>query len=246
MALLIRIITTTILSLALLSCNFDKHLNTNAGTDGNGNVTVEERIRNKHFTKINAAQGLNVNLSQGETTLVTVTTDANLQDLILTEIKDDVLHIHCKSKIRLANAKTIDVQLKALNAISTSSGSSVKTNATIVTDSLNIKTSSGSLVQLDITANSLHCKSSSGSLLKISGNAKSITAKTSSGSALKAQALKTEQAHVTASSGSSLKVNATTQLTAKASSGASIRYSGSPSLIEKEKSSGASINKQKA
>ncbi len=240
MSLLIRIIITSILSLFLLSCNFD--INANAGRKGNGNVTTEERITAGTFTKIKAAQGLKVKLIQNNTTLVQVTADENLQELILTEIKNNVLHIHCKSQIGFANSKIVTVTVPSISSITASSGCNVVADSPINADKLHLSASSGSAIALDLSTNTLNCSTTSGSLLNVSGQSKTLNASASSGSALKAKALHTESAQVTASSGASLNVKATKALVAKASSGASIRYYGTPESVALEKNSGGGIS----
>jgi hypothetical protein len=239
MSLLIRIIISSILSLLLLSCNFDSRLA--LGKKGNGHVTTEERHSHTPFSQIEASHGLQVNLTPAKQTKVTVVADENLQDLILTDIKDGVLYLYCKSKIGNAASKTVNVSFNVLTQIETKSGARVKASHPITAKQFIVKASSGSHTQLNIDSETLYSHAANGSMLHLRGSARNFTANASSGSALNAKNLHTAYAEVSASSGANLKVTTTETLLAKATSGANITYAGEPKTTSVEKSSGGHV-----
>lgn len=242
MTTLIRIIVTSILSLLMFSCNFG--INWNGGVQGNGNVVKETRTVNESFSKIKATEGLNVYVTQGNSEGITVEADENLQDLILTEVKDGVLKIHCKEQIGRASSKKVNVNFRSITALTSTSGSSVYATNTITSEKLALKSSSGSSMKVKVNANDLSCDSSSGSSLKVSGETITLTAEASSGSNIKAGDLKAESSEVSASSGANLTVNTSKALIAKASSGGGVKYYGNPEMLDTDKSSGGSIRKK--
>ncbi len=242
MTTLIRIIVTSILSLLMFSCNFN--MNWNSGVKGNGNVVMETRTVNEPFSEIKASEGLSVYLTQGNSESITVEADENLQELILTEVKDGVLKIHCKEQIGKASSKKVNVNFKTISGITSTSGSSVHSTNVIAADNLKLKSSSGSSMKVKVEANDLTCDSSSGSSLKVSGETVSLSADASSGSTIKAGDLKAESSEVSASSGANLTVNTSKALIAKASSGASVKYYGNPEMLDTDKSSGGSVSKR--
>ena len=242
MTTLIRIVVTSILSLLLFSCNFN--MNWNSGVKGNGNVVMETRTVNSSFSKIKASEGLSVYLTQGSSEGITVEADENLQELIITEVMDGVLKIHCKEQIGKASSKKVNVNFKSISGITSTSGSSVHATNVITTDNLKLKSSSGSSMRVKVNTNDLTCDSSSGSSLKVSGNTISLTAEASSGSTIKAGDLKAESSEASASSGANLTVNTSKALIAKASSGASVKYYGNPEMLDTDKSSGGSVSQR--
>ena len=242
MTTLIRIVVTSILSLLLFSCNFN--MNWNSGVKGNGNVVMETRTVNASFSKIKASEGLSVYLTQGSSEGITVEADENLQELIITEVIDGVLKIHCKEQIGKASSKKVNVNFKSVSGITSTSGSSVLATNVITTDNLKLKSSSGSSMRVKVNTNDLTCDSSSGSSLKVSGNTISLTAEASSGSTIKAGDLKAESSEASASSGANLTVNTSKALIAKASSGASVKYYGNPEMLDTDKSSGGSVSQR--
>ncbi|KAB1067393.1 DUF2807 domain-containing protein [Tamlana haliotis] len=240
MSTLIKIIVSTILSLMLLSCNFDIQ----SGPSGNGNITTENRPVTASFSIIEASEGLDVYLTQNDQTAISVETDENLQDLISTEITDGVLKIHRKENFGKASSKKIKVSFKNISKIIASSGSDVYGTNTISAETLELKTSSGSDMELDVNTNQLSCTSSSGSDLRVSGKTINLQAKSSSGSEIKAADLFAEATEAKASSGSDITVNTSKSLVAKASSGGDVKYYGNPERVEKSDNSSGTI-KQK-
>ncbi|MBU2949345.1 DUF2807 domain-containing protein [Tamlana agarivorans] len=240
MSTLIKIIVSTILSFMLLSCNFSIH----SGIEGNGNVTTEDRPINAPFSTIKASQGLDVYLTQSHEEGIRVETDENLQELILTEISDGVLNIHLKENIGGSKSKKITVRFKSISEVISSSGSDVYSTNTISVETLHLKSSSGSDMELDVNTQKLSCKSSSGSDIKVSGKTINLSAESSSGSAIKAADLFAESTEAKASSGSDIIVNTSKSLIAKASSGGDVKYYGNPEKVEKSNNPSGTI-KQK-
>jgi len=241
MATIVKFLVALFLSALLTSCSFDFNL---SGVKGDGNVVTQKRFSNKDFTKIKASEGLDVYLTKSTLTAVKVQADENIQELIVTEVKDGVLHIHTSEAIGKASAKKVLVNFTYLDEVSSSSGAEIHTTNFIITDNIVVKASSGSDQTLAIKATTIECSTSSGAAIELKGNAKSIKAKASSGSTIDADKLLAENCNTKASSGADIDVNCKSSITAKASSGANISYAGNPSSVNKSKSSAASISKQ--
>jgi len=242
MTTLIRIIITTLLSLLFFSCNLNMNFGT--GVKGNGNVVMETRTVDAPFSKIKATEGLNVYITQSNNESITVEADENLQELILTEIKDGVLKIHCKEQIGYAASKKININFKSISNVTSTSGSSLYSTNSISSENLILKSSSGSSMKVKVNTNNLTCDSSSGSNLKVSGETITLAAEASSGSNIKAGDLKAESSEASASSGANLTINTSKSLIAKASSGGGIKYYGNPEILGSDKSSGGNIRKK--
>jgi len=143
-------------------------LNFNNGVNGNGNVTTENRNLNASFTSIEAAEGLDVYITQGDNESISVEADENLHDLILTDIDDGVLSIHTKENIGRSSAKKIHVSFKDLSSINcdASSGSALRISGKTV--KLLAEASSGSSIKAaDLMAESSIAKASSGASVTV-------------------------------------------------------------------------------
>lgn len=242
MTTLIKIIVAAVLSLTLVSCNFDMNFST--GVKGNGNVVTAERDITESFSIIKATEGLDVYLTQSNEAEIAVEADENLHDLILTEIENGVLKIHTKQSIGRASAKKIHVSFKDISSIVSTSGSDVYSTNTISADELTLKSTSGSDMKLSINATILNCTSTSGSDLRLSGKTQKLIAQATSGSDIKAGDLEAESSQVKATSGADITVNTSKELTASATSGGDIKYYGNPEKVNKNNSSAGSVRKK--
>ncbi|MCF7561260.1 DUF2807 domain-containing protein [Sabulilitoribacter multivorans] len=242
MTTLIKFIVAAVLSLTLFSCNFD--INLNSGVTGNGDVITENRTLNEPFSTISASEGLDVYLTQSDSESLTVEADENLHDLILTEIENGVLKIHTKKNIGKASSKKVKVSFKDISSIISTSGSDVYSTNTISVENLQLTSTSGSDMKLDVNTSVLNCKSTSGSDMRLSGKTTKLIASATSGSDIKAADLIAESSEVTATSGADITVNTSKELTAKATSGGDVRYYGNPEKVNKSDSSSGSVRQQ--
>ena len=231
MTTLTKFIVGLIVSIMLMSCQINGNFGT--GVKGNGNVETVERHIDENFTEIKVSRGLDVYLTQSDNVSLKVQADENLHDIIMTEVENNVLRIYADENIKRSSSKKVMVSFKDISKISSSSGSDVYSTNTITTESLEISTSSGSDMELDVDTHVLECDSSSGSDLRVSGKTDKLYAEASSGSDIKAGNLKTSTCEARASSGADITVNTTKELYAKASSGGDIKYYGNPDKVSK-------------
>lgn len=241
MTQLTKFLLGAILSLLVSSCAFD--INFGEGKRGSGNVITEDRNASENFTRISAQEGLDVYVTQGENTSISVEADDNIMELIRTDIDNGKLRIHAEENIGRATKKVF-VTLPIIEALEASSGADLVTKNEINANELRLKSSSGADLIVKVSAKIVDADSSSGADIKLSGEAKKLIAEASSGSDIRASNFNVEDCDASASSGSDIMVNVTGNLIADASSGGDIRYSGSPKNVSKNKSASGSVSKQ--
>ncbi len=232
-----KIIAMLVILFITSSCFMDGIM----GIKGNRNVISESRNISSKFEKIEIQQGISLYLTQGNTTSLKVEADENIMDLLITEVQNNQLKIYFKKNVYKAKARNVYLTTNNISGIEASSGSSVKTENTWQSNNLQVHTSSGSSVKININANDVVSASSSGSTLKLYGKTNTFSAKASSGSSIDADELSSINVSAKASSGANIKVDVSGKLTAKASSGGSVVYEGNPKEINKEASSGGNI-----
>jgi len=242
MATLTKLIASTILSLLLMSCEFNTSWGT--GVRGDGNVVKKERSINGSFSAIQVSRGLDVYLTQGNSESVTIEADGNLHELITVEIINDVLEISTEENIGSATSKKVLVRFNDISRIIATSGSDVYSTNTIMLNDLELETTSGSDMEIDVNVQSLVCSSTSGSDLEVSGKTSKLNAEATSGSDINAGDLLAENSTVKASSGASITVNSSKALTAKANSGGDITYYGNPEKLDTSEGVSGGINKK--
>lgn len=222
MMTLIKFISLTIISLALSACQFNS-FPFNKGVRGNGVVVTEQRDSNESFNSIEVSTGIDLFLTQSPTPSISVQADENIQELIITEIKNETLKVYIDKSIHHVASKKVMVNFTTIEQIKASSGSDVFSTNTLKIPSLDLSTSSGSEMELTVETKRINSSSSSGSELTLKGNTETFIGSSSSGSQLNASKLIANYCETTASSGSSLSVNCSEELNAKASSGAHIK-----------------------
>lgn len=234
----INLIILLAASLILSSCNF------NFGKKGNGNVETQDRDVSENFSAIQASAGIDVYLTQGNETKISVEADENLLQYIKTDIKNGKLNITASENIGWHKAKKVYVTFIEVNKIEANSGSQVVGNSVIKSENLLLSSSSGAEIEVEVFSKELTVQTSSGADLKVSGKASSLIAKASSGSELDAKELLTLNCTAHASSGAKIIVNPKEKLDANASSGADIYYYGNPISVNSNKSSSGSVKKK--
>jgi hypothetical protein len=96
------------------------------GIRGDGNIVSQER-EVSDFYGLTIDGVANVNVQSGEEYKLVVTTDDNLQDFVLLEVKNGILHINTKENTNLRPTKLIiDVHLPELQSISINGVGNVK------------------------------------------------------------------------------------------------------------------------
>ena len=243
MTTITKIIVATILSLLMLSCDFNGNFG-NWGVKGNGNVQTEDRNVSNDFNEIEVSRGLDVYLTQGDDIDISVEADENLLDIIMTEVENNTLMIYADENIASSRSQKVFVTFTDVEKITSTSGSDVFSTNVIKAENLDLTTTSGSDMELAIDVDVVECQSSSGSDLRLSGSANIIYAEATSGSDIKAGELKAMRCEANANSGADITVHASNELYAKASSGGDIKYYGNPEKVTKKDGVSGSVRKQ--
>lgn len=234
-----KAIIALIIAVLFASCN----IKIGDGIEGSGNVITEKRTINESFTKIDVNRGIEVIVEQGNTVEIEVEADDNIINHITTKVVNGVLVISTDESIDTAEAEIVRVQMPTINGLESSSGSNINSTNTLKGSTINIKSSSGSEIEVTLEYDAVTSESTSGSEITLAGKALKLETHSSSGSETNARNLLANDVISEGSSGSSTTVNPLVSLNGKASSGSSINYKGTPKTITKEETSGGDVSK---
>ncbi|PVX52297.1 putative autotransporter adhesin-like protein [Balneicella halophila] len=209
-----------------------------------GNKEVVDEVREVDaFKDISSQNAIKVKLVKGQKQKVVVRTDSNLQDNIITEVKDGKLKIYVKDKIRKYTEMTVFVTFTELESLSSSSASEITCEDKIVASSFYIQSSSASSIDLkSLEANTVEIDVSSAANVRVSGKCEELKVDASSASSAKLYDLIATNVDADASSAAHIEVYAVSKLDADASSGADIEYKGDPEFVNRDESSGGDVS----
>lgn len=210
---------------------------------GNKKVVTEER-KAEYFAGLRVSTGIDVYLKQGDKESISVEADENIQEYILTEVKDGILHVYTEVNIRDAEKKRVYVIMKEVNSIRTSSAGDVIGETPIKTEKLELSASSAGDIKLEVFAKEINTDISSSGDITLSGEADILEADLSSAGDLNANELNVREADVEVSSAGDADINVSEKLTARASSAGDINYSGNPKYIDAHSSSAGGVHRR--
>ncbi|WP_333695971.1 head GIN domain-containing protein [Flavobacterium sp.] len=234
-----KAIVTLIAALLWGSCQY--HIDLTDTIKGSGNVIQVERTLNEEIQSIEVKRGMTVVIEQTPSNTIRIEADDNLIEYIETEITHGNLVVTTTKNTRTKNPKIVKIGVKNLNAIRTSSGSEVKNIGTLLTQEIDLRSSSGSHIKLVVESEKITCDSSSGSEIELEGKALVLECESSSGSTITAKKMKTNQITAKSSSGSSISLYPIQSLDATSTSGSTIKYYNSPNKTTKKSTSGGSV-----
>lgn len=202
------------------------------------------------YDGIAVSAGIQAILEKGTTNEIYISAKGVDLDEVTTEVKRGVLKVGIDNKGWLGwlknNRRTVEVVITytdELDYIASSSGSYVEADHIIKATDIDVKTSSGANMDIELEARDVEIDVSSGARMELAGSAQNIDIDISSGASLDAYDLEAENVKVDGSSGSTAKVNANSSIDADVSSGANVKYRGNPAEKNIDKSSGGSVKK---
>jgi hypothetical protein len=235
----LKVLFSIVLCLGIVSC-IDGQFNRTV--TGNGKVVKKERTAS-YFDGVRVSTGIDVLLSQGDKESITVEADENLHEYILTEIRDNVLHVYTDNiNIRDAEMKRVHVTVKNIKSLKTSSAGDIIGVTALKGEDVEIGASSAGDIDVDLTAGSVEINISSSGNVKIVGGAETMNADLSSAGDLEAYDFKVKKADVNVSSAGDAQINVTETLVARASSAGDINYMGHPKSVDAHSSSAGGVH----
>jgi Putative auto-transporter adhesin, head GIN domain len=236
----LRFLTIAITILSISACTEGQIRKT---VYGNNKVVTKERNA-EPFTGVSVSTGIDVYLKQGNNEAISVEADENLQEYILTEVRDGVLHVYTEVNIRKAERERVYVTMKEVNSVKTSSAGDVFGETPVKSDRLELSASSAGDIKLEVYAKEIKADISSSGDITLTGETEMLNADLSSAGDLNAFDLKVREADVSASSAGDADINVSEKITARASSAGDINYMGNPRFVDSHSSSAGGVHKR--
>lgn len=156
---------------------------------GNGNVVLKQRNVSE-FSGIVVKSGIDLAIKQGNSSSVEIKADENLQQYIITEVKDDILYVYVQKNKNIWNSNALDafVTVKDINSIKVSGGGDVESESVIKTEAIKIGISGGGDLEFALEAQKAYCGVSGGGDVELGGAIKNFSTDISGGGDLELKA----------------------------------------------------------
>ena len=204
----------------------------------------EERKVNAGFTGIEVSSGIDLILKQGENTKVIVEASSDYIDDVKTEVSNGVLKVDMSTGIfnwfESRSAK-VYVTMPEIEKLSASGGADLKSKGWISSENLEVSSSGGADVKIEVKATRVVLKSSGGSDIVARGETDHLDASASGGSDVKARGLKAGFVTASSSGGADVEVYALEEIRASASGGSDVIYYGPAQMMEKSTSGAGDV-----
>jgi hypothetical protein len=236
----LRFLTIAVAILSISACTQGQMRKT---VYGNNKVVTKER-NTEPFTGVRVSSGIDIFLKQGNNESLSVEADENLQEYILTEVRNGVLNVYTEVNIREAERKRVYVTMKEVNSIHTTSAGDVFGETPVKSDRLELSASSAGNIKLEAYAKEIRVNISSSGDVSLTGEVDNLEADLSSAGDLNANELKAREADISVSSAGNADINVSEKITARASSAGDINYRGNPKYVDAHSSSAGGIHKR--
>jgi len=199
------------------------------GIKGNGNVTTEER-EVSYFTGIKVNGAYTIYLSQDDKCALKVVADENIQKVIKTEVRNNVLYVTNDKSIHNSKKMELYICFKHLRFIKANGAISLKNEDVLKFDDFKIEMNGASTAKLELTANKLTVDNSGASSVTLEGKTKMLDIEISGAGSVNAVELKAQEGRVDISGVGSGKVFVEEKLSVSISGIGSVKYKGDPTV----------------
>lgn len=212
----------------------------NENVRGSGTVITTERTV-ENFKGIDVSGALDVYLTQGNAISVKVETDDNLQDYIITEVKDNTLKLYTKPRISIKKMTKANIYITfvGLNNIDISGACKIVGENKLNFDQISMDLSGASKINMELDATQLNIDASGASNITFKGNVANMVADFSGAIDLYGDELIVKTLKFEGSGASNIKLQVTESLSADVSGATTLKYKGNPTT-NSVSSSGAS------
>jgi len=214
--------------------------------NGNGNMVSDSR-KTSGYDKVALVGSMDVRIVEGKEGNLKVDAESNLQEYILTEVKDGTLKISVEKDISLNPSRnmgiTVYVPVEDINGLSVTGSGDVSNSGVLKADDLKISITGSGDVMLNVEAKDLSGSITGSGDIKLSGNTNEFSCKVTSSGDFMAYNLKAKNVEAGVSGSGDIEVFASQSLKARVSGSGDISYRGNPEKQDFKTSGSGDISK---
>ena len=209
---------------------------------GNGNITTKT-VNVGSYDGVRGVGSMDVHLERGTEGTIQVTTDDNIQEYVIIEVKDDILVVRLKKNSNVSTRKGIHVTVpfESISSVSLTGSGDVDTKDTIDSPEFTARVTGSGDVRLDINTGKLDAKVTGSGDIMLRGKAVDTEIRVSGSGDFKGESLESDNTDVSVSGSGDARVTAYKSLRARVAGSGDIRYKGSPDTSDTKVSGSGSI-----
>ena len=207
---------------------------------GNKNITTTTRLQNNSFAAIDASAIGNITLEQGNVSAVTVETDENIQEHIITVIKENTLFIYTKGSMQTHQCN-VKITCPDVHKLTAKSCGNINSSGILSFSDIAIHAKSIGNMTLNLQTDHLNMDINSIANCSLEGKAKNAEIKVKSINTLQAFNCILDTLNSYGSSLNSIRIHVLKELYAEVHSAASIQLKGKPDIKKLKLESTASF-----
>ena len=208
----------------------------------------QEEVRTiDSYSSLIISRGVDVRLVKSNSNQIKITTNGIDPDYVVTESRGDELIIKIATKSLWQEMQDnywwarIELPYRMIDNMEVSTGAKLSSDEVFVGDFLDVQTSMGGELELDVKLSELIIDSSMGAVADLTGSATEIELSASMGAVIDLGDLKGVAVKAKSSMGAEIKVHATEEFNGRANMGGYIRVSGDPDKFYESTSMGGEI-----
>ncbi len=212
---------------------------------GNGNVVTKNRTT-ADYEKIAVGGSFDVTLVAGEEGKLTIKIEDNLDEYLITEVKDGKLKIKWKKGINVKTSKgvKITVPFEQINAVTLGGSGTIKTVDVISSHELSIAVAGSGNMYLDVKTSDLNSSVAGSGNMTLNGVTTTLDCKIAGSGNFRGYQLSTVDANAKIAGSGNIHATINGKLTAKIAGSGSVKYEGNATVENVKISGSGSVRKK--
>lgn len=214
---------------------------------GNGNMVAMERSTGD-YEAISVSGSFDVELVAGEEGTVTVNAEENLQEWIITEVKNGTLQIKTKDGVNIQpsiwkSGLSVTVPVEDIEAVSLSGSGEIIGKTPLKATEFSASMSGSGDVWLEVESDEVTANMSGSGDMDLKGSAGRFNVQISGSGDIRAYELEAQEVDASISGSADIEITVRENLTARVSGSGNITYRGNPGKIDSKSVGSGDISK---
>ena len=212
---------------------------------GNGAITTTTRTIS-NYNEIGVAGSFEVTLVKGKEGEITIKSDENLLEYIVTEVKKGNLSIKTKKGYQLRSKQKIEITVpfNDIEGVSLAGSGNIYSNDEIKSNELKLSLAGSGNMDLKVSAKDLDTNIAGSGNMTLNGNTDDFECSIAGSGNLNGYNLKTSITNVKIAGSGNVKIDISNEVHAKIAGSGNVLYTGNPEIVKSKSVGSGSVKKK--